>query len=103
MGVSGSDHAELRRCLKAGQYASACSAARSLTVVPLDAALDLTLLAAEKHPERFEAMAVRWLTRLGEERRPSLRDYVWATQRMGDVREGRGFEAGPALRRWLAK
>ncbi len=57
MGIAGSDHAELRRCLAVGQYASAMAAAHSLAVVPLDAALDLTLLAARKDPDRYEAMA----------------------------------------------
>jgi hypothetical protein len=33
VGVSGSDHAELRRCLVVGQYASASAAARSLPVL----------------------------------------------------------------------
>lgn len=91
----------MRRAIKAGQYASACTYARSVPVVPLDSALEITLLAAEKDPKRFEAMAVRWLGRLAAERKPSLRDFVWATQRMGDVREGRAFQAAPALRRWL--
>jgi hypothetical protein len=64
---------------------------------PLDAALDLTLLVAENDPNRFGRMAVRWAA----ERSPALLEYVWATQRMGDVREGRGFEARPALWRWI--
>lgn len=53
-------------------YANACAAARSLAVVPLDAALDLTLLAAEKDPERYEAMARKWLVRWMEETEPGL-------------------------------
>ncbi len=101
MGVSGTDYGDLKRALKAGQYASACTYARSLPVVPLDAALEITLLAAEKAPERFEAMAVRWLTRVGAERKPPLHEYAWAAERLKDVKEGRGFEAAPALRRWL--
>jgi hypothetical protein len=72
VGVTGSDHAELLRLLKVGQYASACSAARSLPVVPLDAALDLTLLAAEKDPDRYEDLARRWLVRWMEETEPGL-------------------------------
>lgn len=52
MGVTGTDYGDLKRALKAGQYASACSAAHSLPHVPLSDALDLTLLAAEKKPER---------------------------------------------------
>lgn len=78
MGVSGSDHAELRRCLAAGQYASAYAAARSLEVVPLDAALDLTLLAAEKDPDRYEAMARRWWVRWMEEGEPGLAEVTLA-------------------------
>jgi hypothetical protein len=72
VGVSGSDHAELRRCLAAGDYASAFAAARSLAVVPLDAALDLTMLAAEKAPDRFEDMARRWVVRFITETEPGL-------------------------------
>jgi hypothetical protein len=48
-------------------------------------------------------MAVRWLQRLIEERRPSLNDVVCAGTRLKDVKEGRAFEAAPALRRWLAR
>jgi hypothetical protein len=70
--VGVSDHAELRRCLAAGEYASACAAARSLAVVPLDAALDLTMLAAEKAPDRFEEMARRWVVRFITETEPAL-------------------------------
>lgn len=72
MGNAGSDHAALRRALRTGHYASACTYARSLPVVPLDAALDLTLLAAEKKPERYEGMARRWLVRWMEETEPGL-------------------------------
>lgn len=82
---------------------NARAAARELQVVPLDAALDLTLLAAEKDPDRYEAMAVRWVQRLIEERRPSLNETVWAGTRLKDVREGRAFEAAPALRRFVGR
>jgi hypothetical protein len=86
MGTAGSDHAELRRCLKAGMYANACAAARSLQVVPLDAALDLTMLAAEKDPERYEPMAKRWLVRWIEETEPGLEEISAA---IGDLRAKR--------------
>jgi hypothetical protein len=72
VGTAGSDHAELRRCLSAGMYANACAAARSLAVVPLDAALDLTLLAAEKDPDRYEEMVRHWLVRWMVETEPGL-------------------------------
>jgi hypothetical protein len=99
IGTAGTTHGELRKALKAGLYMQAMAAAHDLPVVPLDAALELTLLAAEKDPGRFEAMAVRWLSRLAQEKRPSLHEFVWASQRLQDVKEGRMFEAGPALRR----
>jgi hypothetical protein len=86
VGVSGSDHAELLRCLKAGDYRSACSAARSLSVVPLDAALDLTLLAAKKDPGRYEDMARKWLVRWMEETDPGLEEISVA---IGKLRAGR--------------
>jgi hypothetical protein len=98
VGTAGSDHAELRRCLKAGQYASACAAARSLAVVPLDAALDLTLLAAEKDPERYEAMARRWLARMIDETSPGLPEIslaivsLRARKKPPDPARGRGAE-----------
>jgi hypothetical protein len=72
MGNAGSDHAELRRCLEAGLYANALAAARSMPVVPLDAALDLTMLAAKKDPEHYEEMARRWFVRWVTETEPSL-------------------------------
>jgi hypothetical protein len=103
MGNAGSTYGELRRCLKAGLFTGAWAAAHDLPVVPLDAALELTLLAAEKAPGRYEAMAVRWMARLAAERKVPLAEYVWAATRLQDVREGRAHEAGPALRRWLAR
>ena len=96
-------HGELQRALKAGLYVNARAAARELQVVPLEDALELTLLAAEKDPRRFEAMAVRWLQRLIEERSPSLNETVWAGTRLKDVKEGRAFEAAPALRRFVGR
>jgi hypothetical protein len=72
VGVSGTDYGDLKRALKAGNYLNACSAARSLSHVPLEDALDLTLLAAEKKPERYEAMARKWLVRWMEETEPGV-------------------------------
>lgn len=72
MGNAGTTHGELRRALAAGLFTNACAAARDLPHVPLDAALDLTLLAARKAPERYEDMARRWLVRWMEETEPGL-------------------------------
>lgn len=72
MGTAGTTHGELRRTLAAGQFTAACAAAWDLPHVPLDAALDLTLLAAERAPDRYEGMVRRWLVRWMEETEPGL-------------------------------
>ena len=102
MGVSGSDHGEFQRALRAGNWASAFAAAYSLPVVRLEDALELVLLGAEKvDNDRYERLATRWLTRLLAERRVSLHEIAWTVERLRDAREGRGEEAGPALRKYV--
>jgi hypothetical protein len=55
---------------------AAFAAAHSLPVVRLDDALELVLLGATKvDKDRYERLAVRWLTRLLEERRISLHEH----------------------------
>jgi hypothetical protein len=71
VGTAGTTHGELRRTLAARQF----TAAWDLPHVPLDA-LDLTLLAAEKDPDRYEEMARRWLVRWMEEAEPGLSEIV---------------------------
>ena len=103
MGVSGSDHAEFRRALQAGDWAGAFAAAHSLPVVRLEDALELVLLGASRvGKDRYERLAQRWLARLLEERRLSLREIAWAVERLGDVREGISDESGAALRKYVA-
>lgn len=81
---------------------AAFAAAHSLPVVRLEDALELVLLGATKvDRDRYERLAVRWLTRLLEERRISLHEVRWAVERLRDVREGRGEEAGAALRKYV--
>jgi hypothetical protein len=103
MGVSGTDHGEFQKALRSGDWGSAFAAAHSLPVVRLEDALELVLLGATKvDRERYERLAVRWVSRLIEERRISLREMTWVIERLGDAREGRGAEAGPALRNYVA-
>ncbi len=103
MGVSGSDHGEFQRALRAGNWASAFAAAHSLPVVRLEDALELVLLGASRvERDRYERLAQRWLARLLEERRLSLREIAWAVERLADVREATGGEAGAALRKYVA-
>lgn len=103
MGVSGSDHGEFQRALRAGDWASAFAAAHSLPVVRLGDALELVLLGATKvDKDRYERLAARWLTRLLEERRVSLHELAWTVERLRDVREDLGAEAAQALRKYVA-
>jgi hypothetical protein len=102
MGVASSDHSEFERALHAGNWANAFAAAHSLPVVRLEDALELVLLGAEKvDRDRYERLASRWLARLLEEKRVSLHEISWAVERLRDAREGRGAEAGPALRKYV--
>jgi len=103
MGVAGTDHAEFQRALRAGNWQSAFAAAHSLPVVRLEDALELVLLGASRvERDRYERLAQRWLARLLEERRLSLREIAWAVERLADVREGISNEAGAALRKYIA-
>jgi hypothetical protein len=61
---------------------------------PLADATRLTCLAASKDPERFDALAVRVIARLIEERRLELNDVLWACRRLQDCREGVDGETG---------
>jgi hypothetical protein len=92
--VSGSDHAAFKRALGAGQYESAFAYATGLPHIDLADALQLTLLAAQKDRRRFDAMAQRWIVRLIEERRVTLHDVEWATQRFQDQTEGSDGRTG---------
>jgi hypothetical protein len=94
VGNSGSDHGHFSRALKAGNFANAFAAAHNVPVISLDDALVLTLLAREQSPQRFDAMAQRWIVRLIKEREITLHDVTWATQRLRDEKEGRDGRTG---------
>ena len=94
MGEAGSDLARLRTALKTNSYRLAIGIARELPRVSLADALELTLLAAQKDPDRYDAMAVRWAARLIEERRVDLNDVLWTVQRFQDEREGHDGRTG---------
>jgi hypothetical protein len=65
-----------------------------MPTVSLSDALDITLLAAEKDPERYDAMAGRWIARMLAERRATLREIKWTAERL----QARVEEARKALR-----
>ena len=68
MSIKGSSYAHFRRALSAGHLHLVRQAAAELPRVPLEDALDVTLLIGLREPERLERAAVRWLARLALER-----------------------------------
>lgn len=56
-----------RRALDRGNLTEALSAASELQLVGLAEALELTLLLADKEPEKYERAASRWHTRFVQE------------------------------------
>lgn len=79
---------QLQNALRAGAYSLARDLATELAQVPLAEALLLTVLAAEKAPEDFEPMAMRWIERLIEERHISLEELVTAADALQRAGEG---------------
>jgi hypothetical protein len=57
----------LRRALDRGNVTEALSAASELQFVALAEALELTLLLADKEPEKYDRAAVRWHVRFLQE------------------------------------
>jgi hypothetical protein len=85
---AGTASGQLRTALSPGSYRLARNIAADLPRVDLADAIRLTALTAEKDSDRFDALAVRALARLLDERRLSLDDALWACQRLRDCREG---------------
>jgi hypothetical protein len=56
----GSAYGRFRRALDRGNLAEALSAASEVGFVGLAEALELTLLLADKEPEKYDRAAVRW-------------------------------------------
>jgi len=56
-----------RRALDRGNVTEALSAASELQFVALAEALELTLLLADREPEKFERAATRWHLRFAQE------------------------------------
>lgn len=94
MGNAGSQLGELKTALSTGSYVLAARIAKDLPRVDLSDAVRLTILAADKDSERFDALAQRCLVRLIEERQVTLNEVLWVAQRFQDVREGTDGETG---------
>jgi hypothetical protein len=93
VGTAGSQYGELRTALRTDSYRLACQVAKGLPRVDLRDALQLTMLAASKDPDRYEALARRWLARFLEEKRPTLQLVKWVA---GDL-ESIGAPECPAF------
>jgi hypothetical protein len=65
--AQGSAYMRFRRALDRGNVTEALSAASELQFVALAEALELTLLLADKEPEKYERAAFRWHARLVQE------------------------------------
>jgi hypothetical protein len=78
MGNAGSPYGDFQTALRTGSFDLAIDVARTLPRLTLSDALRLTLLAAQKAPDKYEEMARRWLGRLMSEREPSLDELTWA-------------------------
>jgi hypothetical protein len=65
--AQGSAHMRFRRALDRGNVTEALSAASELQFVALSDALELTLLLADKEPEKYERAAARWHVRFLQE------------------------------------
>ena len=68
MTSKGSLQGQLRRAIASGNLLTVRAIAAELEFVPLDAALDITLLIQRREPSRFDAAACRWLSRFLRER-----------------------------------
>ncbi len=94
VGNAGTASGRLRTALNTGSYGLAVNLARELPHVDLADAIRLACLAATKDPDRFDAMALRCLVRLAEERGLLINEAIWALQRFQDAREGVDGETG---------
>ena len=72
----GHPHAEFKRALERGNLWVAEAVARDLPKVPLEDALRLVHLYAEKESPKYERAAMRWLERYLAERSPTLKNFA---------------------------
>lgn len=95
---------DLRRALRDGPYELALQLSQELAPLSLADGLDLLLLAArDDERTRYDAMAVRWVTRLLNERVICLRDIEWLAERLQEAAEPTPTDAPKFVRQWLAK
>jgi hypothetical protein len=94
VGDAGTNYGRFRTALRTGSYGLARNIARDLPHVDLADAIRLTILAVDKDPDHFDALALRCLVRFIEERGLTIDRAIWALQRFRDAREGIDGETG---------
>ncbi len=94
MSNAGTDYGRFRTALNTGSYGLARNIALDLPRVDLADAIRLTVLAAAKDPDHFDALALRCLVRFIEERGLTIDRAVWVLQRFREAREGFDGETG---------
>jgi hypothetical protein len=94
VGNAGTDYGRIRTALRTGSYGLARNIARDLPHVDLSDAIRLTILAVDKDPERYDALALRCLVRLIEEGGLTIDRAAWVLQRFREAREGADGETG---------
>jgi hypothetical protein len=76
MTPEGRPHVRFRRAIERGALWAAEDAARELPNLPLEDALQLVHLYAERESPKFERAALRWLERYLTERSPRLEHFA---------------------------
>ena len=88
MGSGGSSGAIFWRAIQRGNVIGADAAAREIPNLPLDFALALVHLYAEKRDCRYERAALRYLERYMAETNPSLEDVAGAAALLAERKPG---------------
>lgn len=94
MGNAGTDYGRFRTALRTGSYGLARNIALDIPQVDLADAIRLTILAIDKDPDHYDALALRCLVRFIEERSLTIDRAVWVLQRFREAREGFDGETG---------
>ena len=87
MRAAGSSYAVFQRALKHGNLWVAEAEAREMRRVPLEDALKLVHLYAEKESPKYERAAMKWLRRYLEEKEPTLKNFAKVVADLVERRE----------------
>jgi hypothetical protein len=102
MTSQGTAHARFQRAIQRRHVAQAEMAAREMGQLSLIDALTLVACYARTGSPKFEQAAVRWLTRLADERGASLRDVTIAAAALEALRTRHHDLAEKMLLRFLS-